>query len=49
MTGKNGFILGVDLKPIEPFTQEYVRTIIADFTEPDTVEQIRSFLLAKQM
>ena len=44
MTGKNGFVLGVDLKPIEPFTQEYVRTIIADFTEPDIVEQIRSFL-----
>ncbi len=44
MTGKNGFILGIDLKPIDPFTQEYVRTIIADFTEPDTVEQIRSFL-----
>ena len=44
MTGKNGFVLGIDLKPIEPFTQEYVRTIIADFTEPDTVEQIRSFL-----
>ena len=44
MTGKNGFVLGVDLKPIEPFTQEYIRTIIADLTEPDTVEQIRSFL-----
>jgi len=44
MTGKNGFVLGVDLKPIDPFTQEYVRTIIADFTEPDIVEQIRSFL-----
>src|SRR5208337_890599 len=35
---------GIDLKPIDPFTQEYIRTIIADFTEPDTVEQIRSFL-----
>jgi 23S rRNA (uridine2552-2'-O)-methyltransferase len=44
MTEKNGFVLGVDLKPIEPFTQEYIRTIIADFTEPDIVEQIRSFL-----
>ncbi len=44
MTGKNGFVLGVDLKPIDPFTQEYIRTIIADFTEPDIVEQIRSFL-----
>jgi len=44
MTGKNGYVLGIDLKPIEPFTQEYVRTIIADFTEPDIVNQIRSFL-----
>ena len=44
MTGKNGFVLGVDLKPIDPFTQEYIRTIIADFTEPDMVQQIRSFL-----
>ena len=44
MTGKNGSVLGVDLKPIDPFTQEYIRTIIADFTEPGTVEEIRSFL-----
>ena len=44
MTGKHGFVLGVDLKPIEPFTQEYIRTIIADFTEPDVVDQILSFL-----
>jgi len=44
MTGKHGFVLGVDLKPIEPFTQEYIRTIIADLTEPDIVQQIRSFL-----
>jgi 23S rRNA (uridine2552-2'-O)-methyltransferase len=47
MTGKNGFVLGVDLKPIDPFTQEYIRTIIADFTEPGTVEQIMSFLPRK--
>jgi 23S rRNA (uridine2552-2'-O)-methyltransferase len=47
MTGKNGFILGVDLKPIDPFTQTYVRTIIADFTEADIVEQICSFLPRK--
>jgi 23S rRNA (uridine2552-2'-O)-methyltransferase len=43
-TGKKGFVLGVDLKPIAPFTQEYIRTIIADFTESEIVEQIRSFL-----
>jgi len=47
MTGKNGFVLGVDLKPIEPFTQEYIRTIIADFTEPGTVYQILSFIPRK--
>jgi 23S rRNA (uridine2552-2'-O)-methyltransferase len=44
MTGKNGYVLGIDLKPIEPFTQEYVRTIIADFNETGIVDQIRSFL-----
>ena len=44
MTGKHGFVLGVDLKPIEPFTQEYIRTIVADLTEPGICENILSFL-----
>ncbi len=47
MTGKNGFVLGIDLKPIEPFTQEYIRTIIADFTEPGSIDVIMSFLRRK--
>lgn len=47
MTGRHGFVLGVDLKPIEPFTQEYIRTIVADLTEPDIAEQILSFLPRK--
>ena len=47
MTGKNGFVLGIDLKPIDPFTQEYIRTIIADFTEPGTIDIIMSFLRRK--
>jgi 23S rRNA (uridine2552-2'-O)-methyltransferase len=47
MTGKNGYVLGIDLKPIEPFTQEYIRTIIADFTESEVVDQILSFLPRK--
>ena len=47
MTGKHGFVLGVDLKPIEPFTQEYIRTIIADLTDPDIVQEIMSFLPRK--
>ena len=44
MTGRHGFVLGVDLKPIEPFTQDYIRTIVSDFSEPGIVEQILSFL-----
>jgi 23S rRNA (uridine2552-2'-O)-methyltransferase len=44
MTSKHGFVLGVDLKPIEPFTQEYIRTIVADLTDPEIVQQILSFL-----
>ena len=47
ITGKYGYVLGVDLKPIEPFTQEYIRTIIADFTEPNICEEIMSFLPRK--
>jgi 23S rRNA (uridine2552-2'-O)-methyltransferase len=47
MTGKHGFVLGVDLKPIEPFPQDYIRTIIGDLTEPGMAEQILSFLPRK--
>ncbi|MCL2135662.1 MAG: RlmE family RNA methyltransferase [Candidatus Bathyarchaeota archaeon] len=44
MTGRHGFVLGVDLKEIEPFPQDYIRTIIGDLTDPNIVEQIVSFL-----
>jgi 23S rRNA (uridine2552-2'-O)-methyltransferase len=47
IAGKTGFVLGVDLKPIEPFPQEYVRTIIGDFTEPQTLQLIMDFLPRK--
>jgi len=47
IVGKTGFVLGVDLKPIAPFPQEYIRTIIADFTEPEALEQILTFLPRK--
>jgi 23S rRNA (uridine2552-2'-O)-methyltransferase len=47
IVGKKGFVLGVDLKPIEPFTQEYVRTIVADLTAPETLQQILDFLPGK--
>jgi len=47
MATKTGSVLGVDLKPIEPFTQDYIRTIVLDLTEPDAAEQILSFLPRK--
>jgi 23S rRNA (uridine2552-2'-O)-methyltransferase len=47
IVGKKGFVLGVDLKPIAPFPQEYVRTIVADMTEPETMRQILDFLPRK--
>jgi 23S rRNA (uridine2552-2'-O)-methyltransferase len=43
-TGKNGFVLGVDLKPIAPFEQTYIRTIVCDLTEPEAIKEILSFL-----
>jgi len=45
--GRRGFVLGVDLKYIEPFPQEYVRTIICDLTGQDAVQQILEMLPRK--
>jgi 23S rRNA (uridine2552-2'-O)-methyltransferase len=45
--GNKGFILGVDLKPIEPFPQSYARTIVGDMTEQETLEQILELLPRK--
>jgi len=45
--GSKGFVLGVDLKPIEPFPQSNVRTIIGDINEQETLEQILSMLPRK--
>jgi 23S rRNA (uridine2552-2'-O)-methyltransferase len=47
IVGKRGFVLGVDLKLIAPFPQEYIRTIVADMTEPETLQQILDFLPRK--
>ncbi|MEM0216645.1 MAG: RlmE family RNA methyltransferase [Candidatus Bathyarchaeia archaeon] len=38
--GDRGFILGVDLKPIKPFPEDNIRTIIGDITEEETIRQI---------
>jgi 23S rRNA (uridine2552-2'-O)-methyltransferase len=47
IVGNRGFVLGVDLKSIAPFPQEYVRTIVGDITEPETLQQILDFLPRK--
>lgn len=47
VAGKTGFVLGVDLKPIDPFPQDYIRTIVLDFTEPTAAKQIMDFLPRK--
>lgn len=47
IVGKTGFVLGVDLKPISSFPQEYIRTIVADMTDPETLQQILMFLPRK--
>ena len=45
--GNKGFVLGVDLKTIEPFTQPYVRTIMCDITDRETASQILELLPRK--
>jgi 23S rRNA (uridine2552-2'-O)-methyltransferase len=47
VVGSKGFVLGVDLKQLEPFSKQNVRTIIGDLTEPDLSRQIMEFLPRK--
>lgn len=41
---QSGFVLGVDVKSIEPFDEVNVRSIMADITESETLSAIKSFL-----
>jgi 23S rRNA (uridine2552-2'-O)-methyltransferase len=47
IVGTKGFVLGVDLKSVEPFPQSNVRTIIGDINEQETLEQILSMIPKK--
>lgn len=47
IVGSKGFVLGVDLKSIEPFPQNNVRTIIGDINEQETLQQILEILPRK--
>jgi 23S rRNA (uridine2552-2'-O)-methyltransferase len=47
VVGNKGFILGVDLKSIDPFAQRYIRTLIGDIMEPETLPQILELIPRK--
>lgn len=47
VVGSKGFVLGIDLKPIEPFPQKNIRTIIGDMTDYCIIERIQEFLPRK--
>ncbi len=47
IVGNKGFVLGVDLKPIDPFAQNNVRTIVGDLTEEGMAQHILEFLPRK--
>ena len=42
--GSEGYVLGVDLKSVEPFEEENVRTIIGDINDEETLHEILGFL-----
>ncbi|MBC7130417.1 RlmE family RNA methyltransferase [Candidatus Bathyarchaeota archaeon] len=47
IVGESDFILGVDLKPIKPFPEDNVRTIIGDIAEEETLLHIMELLPRK--
>lgn len=47
IVGFRGFVLGVDLKLVEPFGEHNVKTIVGDITEEGTVKQILEILPRK--
>jgi len=47
IVGSKGFVLGLDLRPIEPFPEHNVRTITGDITEQEALQQILEFLPRK--
>lgn len=47
IVGAAGFVLGVDIREIEPFAEDNVRTITGDITDQEIFEQICEFLPRK--
>jgi len=42
--GNKGFVLGIDVNPIQPFETQNFQTILADITDPQIIEQIKGHL-----
>jgi 23S rRNA (uridine2552-2'-O)-methyltransferase len=42
--GSEGYVLGVDLKSVEPFEEENVRTIVGDINDEETLHEILGLL-----
>ncbi len=47
IVGKNGFVVGVDLKAMEQFEEQNVRAIVGDIYDPEVPNQILEFLPKK--
>jgi 23S rRNA (uridine2552-2'-O)-methyltransferase len=44
IVGSEGFVLGVDLNQIQPFSSSNVRTLVGDIREPQIVQHIKELL-----
>ncbi|MCS7096013.1 MAG: RlmE family RNA methyltransferase [Candidatus Bathyarchaeota archaeon] len=42
--GEKGFVLGVDIRPIEPFYEHNIKTIMGDITDQQTIQAILEML-----
>jgi 23S rRNA (uridine2552-2'-O)-methyltransferase len=47
IVGSKGFVLGVDLRSVEPFEEENVRTIVGDVNDEETLPEILELLPKK--
>lgn len=42
--GNKGFVLGIDINPIQPFETQNFQTIVADITDTQIIERIKEYL-----
>ena len=42
--GNKGFVLGIDINPIQPFETQNFQTVLADIMDPQIIEQIQRLL-----